>query len=335
MLRDIDISHARLLDLVKIAELAHPFYQWIEKQFQQKAANARALDANLRELSESAIAEAIDRCFNASEPNTPKLYDGAAREYPHRKACLYFFAWLLRDAPLQRLLPLVTRAARAHSLNPKDAQVEALSKLFVAYRDILGPFTWEVVREVFIDRLEGSRRSLVGHEKEAIVRAALTASVQRYFATNGHYGIYEAVSVSDREVRIGNESFDASLLLKGKGSTPDGQVLMPIKTRETSGGGHAHLFTRDINSAIAEAKQAGSYFVVCLIVAQQWSDRELRHVEDISDLTLTLQVSPTEFDMFPDALQQKLDEFIRDVLGGRVQPKTWPQVRALMRQPRA
>jgi hypothetical protein len=57
--------------------------------------------------------------------------------------------------------------------------------------------------------------------------------------------------VSNREVRIGGETYD----VRAVGSR--GTILLPVKTRETMGGGHALLFTRDIFKAISVAKENG------------------------------------------------------------------------------
>ena len=44
---------------------------------------------------------------------------------------------------------------------------------------------------------------------------------------------------------------------------------MPVKTRETMGGGHANLFTRDIHKSIGVAHKAG-YECVPVIIAESW-----------------------------------------------------------------
>jgi len=49
------------------------------------------------------------------------------------------------------------------------------------YRPVVKTFAWQAMREVIIDRLEGSRRSIKGHEKEALLRPALLKSFQRFF----------------------------------------------------------------------------------------------------------------------------------------------------------
>jgi hypothetical protein len=57
--------------------------------------------------------------------------------------------------------------------------------------------------------------------------------------------------VSDKEVRIGDETYDVRVV----GSK--GTILLPVRTRETMGGGHALLFTRDTFKAISVAKENG------------------------------------------------------------------------------
>ena len=45
---------------------------------------------------------------------------------------------------------------------------------------------------------------------------------------------------------------------------------MPVKTRETMGGGHALLFTRDIHKAI-EAVHKASFECLAVVIAESWS----------------------------------------------------------------
>lgn len=106
-----------------------------------------------------------------------------------------------------------------------------------------------------MDRLEGSRRSIRGTLFEAIVRRQL----QSIFSERRM-----SLQVSEAEIRLQGETYDVSVV------SAAGQILIPVKTRETMGGGHALLFTRDIHKSVSAAHAAG---FVCLpiIVAESWA----------------------------------------------------------------
>ena len=116
-------------------------------------------------------------------------------------------------------------------------------------------WTWNAVLEVMVDRLEGSRRAKKGNLFELIVRRSLETVF-----SEGNLKL----SVSDSQVKIGSETYD--VVVKGKSGT----LLIPVKTRETMGGGHALLFTRDIHKSIAEAVSAG-YPCMPIVIAESWS----------------------------------------------------------------
>jgi hypothetical protein len=98
---------------------------------------------------------------------------------------------------------------------------------------------------------------------------------------------------------------------------------MPIKTRETEGGGHAHLFTRDVMGALTAVRAEDSNdFLAIVIVARNWSSREADIIRDRVDHAAVFDLSPNEFNEFGDAEQNLLNDFIANVLGGKVKPKT-------------
>src|SRR6266496_932943 len=109
---NVDVGHSRLVDLFKLADLAKPYYDWVEEKFRQILQNNRSLSENLMTASEGDVQRSIHAVFAAaltpSKP-VPKLFDGIGREYDAMKACYFFFAWLCRDAPQQRLEPIVRR----------------------------------------------------------------------------------------------------------------------------------------------------------------------------------------------------------------------------------
>jgi hypothetical protein len=57
--------------------------------------------------------------------------------------------------------------------------------------------------------------------------------------------------VGDKQIKVEDETYDVQV----KGEL--GTLLIPVKTRETMGGGHALLFTRDIFKSIMVASGQG------------------------------------------------------------------------------
>ncbi len=89
----VDVTHARLVDLAKLADQAEPFYLWVEAQFQRTLDQQLPLDTLLLQAAEEAIEQAIRVCYGFNgQPDVPLLFDGIGRSYPHLKACYYFFA---------------------------------------------------------------------------------------------------------------------------------------------------------------------------------------------------------------------------------------------------
>jgi len=111
----------------------------------------------------------------------PHLFDGVGRTYPHTKACFYFFGWLIRDAHQQRLRPLIQRIAQTTREGRHEVETKALALLITTYREQVKTFQWEAIREVILDRLEGSRRSIKGHDLEVAIRTALVVAIEDVF----------------------------------------------------------------------------------------------------------------------------------------------------------
>src|SRR5687768_12996214 len=90
----VDVSNVRLVDLTLLADQAKPFYEWVEKQFQQTLETDASLDEILKTSTPQQIQTGIEQCYKPSTKNDlPALFDGIGRTYPHIKACYYFFAW--------------------------------------------------------------------------------------------------------------------------------------------------------------------------------------------------------------------------------------------------
>jgi hypothetical protein len=322
ILDGVDITHVRLIDLTKLADQAKAFYDWVEIRFQTSLSQSISLNELLNSISQSELENAIKDCYQAKEEvDLPLLFDGIGRSYSHSKACFYFFSWLIRDAPQQRLAPLIQRIIRNSGKNRLDVEVSVLAALIYKYRDHVKTFSWDAIREVIIDRLEGSRRSIKGHEKEIIVRTALVAAIQEFFAQHGNYGVYGGIEIPDRQVMVGNESYDVSANLLDLNGERIRRILIPIKTRETEGGGHAHLFSRDITAAINAVKYDNTNdYLIVIIVARSWSSREVEHLRNKVDYLTVFDLSPGEFISFNEDEQHKLNKFIASVLDGTLLP---------------
>jgi len=188
-------------------------------------------------------------------PATAQLFDGIARPYPDGKAKWLLFGWVLRDAPAQRLQPMLSQVP-GNTLAERQAYLLNNVRQYVArvFPDA-DRWTWTSISEVVIDRLEGSRRAVKGTLFEAIVRRLLSEG----FAKAGL-----ALTVADVELRLEGETFDVCV------TGAKGKILMPVKTRETMGGGHALLFTRDIHKSIAAARRTG-FDCLPVIIAESWS----------------------------------------------------------------
>lgn len=149
------VDNLRLQDLALIVEKNKPFYDAFLnflKTFGYADVAAFVHDANL-----AAARSAIEAYL--ANPAGATLYDGLGRPYTNGKAKWYFLAWLLRDAPAQRLEPLL-RSVNGATLEEK--KIELINHL----REFVGPlfpnaekWTWPVVSEIMLARLEGSRRA--------------------------------------------------------------------------------------------------------------------------------------------------------------------------------
>jgi len=202
-------------------------------------------------------------------PKDLNLYDGIARPYPQSKAKWLFLGWIFRDAPIQRLQNILknidgtANERKAILLNHVREYVSAI---------LPEPERWEwfPICEVIMERLEGSRRAIKGNLFEAIIRTNL----QEIFKTNNINLV-----IGETQIKLGGETYDVTIMGE------KGTILIPVKTRETTGGGHALLFTRDINQAIEKARNDG-YKCIPIIIAEAWKidfdllkSQEFIHIE--------------------------------------------------------
>lgn len=320
LVHKVNISHYRLIQLTSLADQEKPFYDWVERQAQQLFNTDKDLNNILQNQDEKNIYLLISKImYFSTNKNIPFLVDGGGRPYNHKKATFFFFAWLIRDAPQQRLSPLISRMRKNETMDLKttDLQIESLAKLIVQYRGIVKSFKWDTLRDVFINRLEGSRRSLQGHTLETSIRLAVSTAIQTYYKSHLNYGKYK-VKLEPKQVKIGNDTMDVAIDLSNSQETF--HIYFPVKSRETEGGGHSHLFSRDIMTAISNVKEVepNSRFVV-VIVAENWDEKELETISDSIDLIFHFKMNPNEFQAFDEDSQLYLNKYIAEVLNGKKQ----------------
>jgi hypothetical protein len=194
----VNVAHYRLVELSKLADQAKPFYDWIEKHAKKVTGSHRSLNEIILTCTKAELKDIIINCYLDATEEKPFLFDGIGRPYPHIRSCFYFFAWIIRDAPQQRLSPLISRMQKVDNVKKNTAEVDSLVELIFEYRDLVKNFDWATIREIIIDRLEGSRRSISGHNLEVHVRTALITAIQTYYSIYNNYGVFKKVEIADK-----------------------------------------------------------------------------------------------------------------------------------------
>lgn len=224
-------------------------------------------------------------------PSTTNLYDGLLRPYTNSKAKWYFLAWLLRDAASQRLQPLLNNV-------PGKTDTERKAFLLNEVRKFVEPlfpnpenWDWSAISEVMLARLEGSRRALKGTIFEEIVRRNVRNLIQK---------LALPLTVNSSQTILKHETYDVAI------SGNRGTLLIPVKTRETMGGGHALLFTRDIYKSILVATESG-HKCVPIIIAESWGGN-LDGLQ--AELSIYIQANPNQIAQIEPLLAEKLNELI-------------------------
>ena len=287
------LHNLRLRELIAIVRENRRFYQDFVGFIEQEGYSS-ILDF-VQEPSNDRAASTIDRYLN--RVSDVKLYDGLLRPYSNSRAKWFFLAWLLRDAATQRLQPLLRSV-------PGDTTTERQTYLINEIRKFVAPllpeaenWEWPAISEVMLSRLEGSRRALKGTLFEGIVRRNLETLIRAHELP---------LEVSKTQARIDDETYDVQVI------GPDRTLLLPVKTRETMGGGHALLFTRDIYKSILVATEQG-HACVPIVIAESWTG----DLEDLSsELYIYIQANPNQVALIEPLLAQKLEEELLPLLEG-------------------
>lgn len=281
----VQLANLRLSELVKIVERNQDFFREFRSFLSEKG--YPTIKDFIEEKSDARAIGILTAYMNT--PSKAKLYDGISNPYGEDKAKWYFLAWLMRDAPAQRLGPLL---ASVEGRSPMEKRASLLNEV----RKFVGPlfprdesWDWVAISEVMLARLEGSRRSLKGNLFENIVRQSL----RRIFKNKGLQ-----LQVTDHQVKLEGETYDVEIIGKKR------RLLMPVKTRETMGGGHASLFTRDIGKAIDVAMKNG-YDCVPIVIAESWGG-DLQSL-DVRNF-IHLKLNPNETERIESLLPMELEK---------------------------
>jgi hypothetical protein len=105
------------------------------------------------------------------------------------------------------------------------------------------------------------------------------------------------IEVTNKEVKLHDETYDIELIGDNQ------KILMPVKTRETMGGGHALLFTRDIHKAIAVAEENG-FNCIPVVIAESWGG----NLDELNcENYIYIQENPNQLDKINPKLEEELE----------------------------
>jgi hypothetical protein len=281
------IENIRLRELVAIVNENRDFYDDFVVFLTEEG--YVSIHEFVNEPSDEKALEVLTRYLNRR--NDVKLYDGLLRPYSNPQARWYFLAWLLRDAPAQRLRPLLNQVQGGTPLERMAFLLNQIRKFVAPLFPSSDSWSWAAISEIMLARLEGSRRALKGTLFEEVIRRNLSAIFQE---------TQLPLKISTGEVRINQETYDVQV------TGANGSILLPVKTRETMGGGHAMLFTRDIHKSISVANENG-FICVPIIIAESWGG-DLKGLS--SENFIYLQFNPNQIAEIEPLLAQQLRDLI-------------------------
>lgn len=281
------VENLRLGELVGIVRQNQKFYEDFCAFLRDRGYSN--LHSFIQEPADDKAAKVLSD-YLARQSGVP-LLDGIGRPYKDAVARWYFLAWILRDAPAQRLQPLLS-SIEGGTLD--ERRINLLNRL----RKFVGPlfpeaanWSWPALSEVMLARLEGSRRALKGTRFEDVVRQSLKEVLIKNSLR---------LKIGDRQVRISEETYDVQIIGEKK------SILLPVKTRETMGGGHANLFTRDIFKAVSVAHEHG-YECIPVVIAESWGG-DLKSLK--CEHCIYLQVNPNQIEAIQPLLQAELEKLV-------------------------
>ena len=120
------VDNLRLQELVVVVDQNKAFFEAFESFLAGEG--YKSVFGFICEDDESRAKSTLTKYLAAESP--AQLFDGLGRPYAPAKAKWYFLAWLLRDAPAQRLDPLV-RSYEGSSTSEKKANLINLSLIHI------------------------------------------------------------------------------------------------------------------------------------------------------------------------------------------------------------
>lgn len=280
------VENLRLKELILVVNKNKPFFDEFSGFLNGKG--YPDIQAFVSESDEKKVIEVVNSYFDTPFKNT--LFDGIARPYNESKSKWFFITWVLRDAPQQRLQPIVSSLEGS----TKEKRIWVINKIMKFVSPLLPDkeqWEWPAISEVMLQRLEGSRRALKGGLFEAIVRTQLVELFKRH-------GL--KLKVTSNEVKLNDETYDIEVT----GSTE--KILMPVKTRETMGGGHALLFTRDIHKSISVA-HANGFNCIPVVIAESWAG----NLDDLPcENYIYIAINPNQVDKINPLLESELENLV-------------------------
>lgn len=284
---DYVIENLRLRELMVVVNENQAFYEDFVEFLKEKGYSS--VYEFITEKSDSIAASTIEEYLRRDSPAV--LYDGLLRPYANSKAKWFFLAWLMRDAATQRLQPLLRSVPGRTALEKKRYLLNEIRKFVAPLFPDSKSWEWPAISEVLLARLEGSRRALKGNFFEGIVRRILSETIE-------NHGL--PLEVGDRQIKVQDETYDVQV------NGELGTILIPVKTRETMGGGHALLFTRDIFKSIMVASNQG-FQCVPVVIAESWTgDLEALN----SKHYIYIQANPNQIEELQPILEMELKKIV-------------------------
>lgn len=282
---ELVIENLRLKELILVVNKNKPFFdefiEFVKRYGYQNVLNfvSEPDETTMNKVLNDYFAHDFKKC----------LYDGIARPYDQSKSKWFFITWLLRDAPQQRLQPIVSSLDDGTTTQKRIWVINRIMQFVAPLMPEKEQWEWHAIAEVMLQRLEGSRRALKGGLFEAIVRSQLSELFKSKMLK---------LVVTNQEVMLNDETYDIEVVgAKGK-------ILMPVKTRETMGGGHALLFTRDIHKSISVAHENG-FNCIPVVIAESWGG----NLDGLPcDNYIYIPVNPNQVEKINPLLEAKLQE---------------------------
>jgi|GEM_PF-3129786 len=147
-LRRCTIS-ARYCSIIKNKPFFDEFVAFVKRH---KYENVLAF---VSESNEIKMNEVLNDYFSNEFRNC--LYDGIARPYDQSKSKWFFITWLLRDAPQQRLQPIVSSLKEGSTTQKRIFVINKIMQFVAPLMPEKEQWEWHAIAEVMLQRVEAAR----------------------------------------------------------------------------------------------------------------------------------------------------------------------------------